>query len=254
MRPPTMTELYAISPFLTVMPQFASTAPFGNPELNSEKRWQIDTGLQAKYSKFRGGVNGFYAWVHDYISLDLIFINELNGAADLPLYGFTNTDWATLSGFETFGEYDLNSWLTTFATMSYVEGRDHTRSVNRPFGISGPRSNAEGHEEPLYAISPLESRVGLRLQEPDKQRWGAEFSARIVDNQDRVATSLLETETAGFTTYDLRGFLRVNEHLMLVSGVENLTDKQYREHLASRNFSSVFQPGINFYFSAELTW
>jgi outer membrane receptor protein involved in Fe transport len=81
-----------------------------------------------------------------------------------------------------------------------------------------------------------------------------ELSARIVDNQDRVATTLLETETAGFTTYDVRGFWRVCDNLMLVSGVENFTDKQYQEHLDSRNFSNVFQPGVNFYFGAELTY
>lgn len=256
MRPPTMTELYAISPFLTVMPQFASTAPFGNPELESEKRWQVDLGMHAKYDNCRFGVNGFYAWVHDYITLDLIFVNDLDldGTGDLPLYGFTNTDLATLSGFETYGEYDLNRWVTTFATLSYVEGRDHTRSGNRAFGIPGPRSDDPSDEEPLYAVSPLESRVGFRLQEPCEKRYGVEFAARIVDNQDRVSSSLLETETAGFTTYDVRGFWRVCDNLMLVSGVENLTDKQYREHLDSRNFSQVFQPGVSFYFGAELSY
>ena len=257
MRPPTMTELYAITPFVTVLPQFASTTPGGNPELAAEKRWQIDLGVAAKYTNCRAGVNGFYAWVEDYITLDLVFVNDLNGAGDLPLYGFVNTDWATLSGFETYGEYDLNSWVTSFAAMSYVEGRDHTRAGNNyfdRFGFDRPRSDSASDEEPLYAISPLETRVGLRIQEPDKKRYGVEFSARIVNNQDRVATTLLETETGGFTTYDVRGFWRVCDNLTLVSGVENLTDKQYREHLDSRNFSSVFQPGVNFYFGAELTY
>ncbi len=257
MRPPTMTELYAISPFLTVMPQFASTAPFGNPELESERRWQIDLGVQAKYTNCRAGVNAFHAWVDDYITLDLIFINDLEGTGQLPLYGFVNTELATLAGFETYGEYDVNRCTTAFATMSFVEGRDHRRIGNNflgGFGVNRPRSDVTGHEEPLYAVSPLEARVGFRIQEPTERRYGVELAARIVDDQNRVATSLLESETPGFTTYDVRGFWRVCKNLMLVSGVENLTDKQYREHLDSRNFSSVFQPGVNFYFGAELTY
>lgn len=42
--------------------------------------------------------------------------------------------------------------------------------------------------------------------------------------------------------------------MLLVAGVENLTDKNYQEHLDPRNLSNVFRPGINYYFGAELTY
>jgi len=82
------------------------------------------------------------------------------------------------------------------------------------------------------------------------------LSARIVDNQDRVATSLLGTPTAGFTTWDLRGTYqpRKLDGLLLTAGVENFTDKAYREHVDFRSLTGVqiLQPGVNFY--AGLDW
>ena len=111
------------------------------------------------------------------------------------------------------------------------------------------------HEEPLPGIAPLESRVGVRWHEPSQQpRWAVELSARIVDNQDRVASSLLERESAGFTTYDLRGYWHATDRLLLVAGFENFTDKQYREHLDLRTGQGVFQPGVNFYSGIELRY
>ena len=86
------------------------------------------------------------------------------------------------------------------------------------------------------------------------RKRGFELSTRVVDNQDRVAVSLLEQETPGFTTYDIRGFWNVSDALLLVAGVENFTDKQFREHYDARNFSQVFQPGVNFYFGSELNY
>ena len=107
----------------------------------------------------------------------------------------------------------------------------------------------------MPGIPPLETRLGVRLHEPGVQPgWGVEFEARVVDNQDRVAASLREQETPGFTTLNLRTFWRPEDNLLLVAGVENLTDKFYREHLDYRSGRGVYQPGINFYSSIEITW
>jgi outer membrane receptor protein involved in Fe transport len=164
---------------------------------------------------------------------------------------FVNTDLATLSGGELYGEYDLNTCLTPFARLSYVEGRDHSRD-NRGIPLLHKNGNtlAVSDEEPLPGIAPLESRVGVRVHEPvEKPRWGMELAARVVDNQDRVATSLREQESAGFSTWDFRSYWQATDSLLLVAGVENFTDKQYREHLDLRTGS-----GANFYFGCELQY
>jgi iron complex outermembrane recepter protein len=259
MRAPTMTEMYSTGYFASVMPQFALTSPAGNSLLKAEKRSQIDLGFEVDYGSFRGGLSGYHAWITDFITLDFAATVRQGTTIVQPFYGYTNSDLVTLAGFEGHAEQDLNEWFTTFANVSFTEGRDHTRrGTNYPFSTttfgSPGRSNRPSEEEPLYAIFPLEARLGLRLTDPETGLWGAEFSARIVDRQDRVATTLGEQPTAGFTTYDLRGFMQVADGLLIVAGIENLTDKNYREHLDSRNVTNVYQPGANFYFGTELTY
>jgi hypothetical protein len=249
-RSPTLTQLYALDPFLALLQQ-GITQVRGNPDLHAERAYQIDFGLRADYQRFRGGVGAFYSWINDFITYEAQEDLRSSGVPNALGVQFVNTDWATLSGAEMYGEYDWNDWLTPFASMSYVEGRDHTRG-NR--GIIAGAS-----EEPLPSISPLQTRVGFRYHQPcENPRWAIEFSARIVDNQDRVASSLLEQPTGGFTTYDLRAFWKAVDSeqtgLLLVAGIENLTDKNYREHLDLRTGRGVFQPGINFYFGVELTY
>lgn len=113
--------------------------------------------------------------------------------------------------------------------------------------------------EPAQRVAALSelARVEMELrvhQANEKPRWGVEVSARIVDAQDRVASSLLEQESAGFTTYDLRSFWQATHGLLLVAGVENFTDNDYHEHLDLRTGHGVFQPGVNFYFGLELNY
>ena len=277
-RTPSLTELYAAGPFIGSL-QPGLTFVQGDPELDTERATQIDLGLNADYGDTRLSMNGFYSWIKDYIIFDDIGITPtLTGfvpGQQLQQVAFGNTEEAVLAGFEVAGERDLNANLTAFATMSYVEGRDRSRSKPSRIGakirsefnavlpppplgtpISEARSSTPGFDhEPLPGIPPLESIVGIRLHEAGPQpRWVVELSARIVDNQDRVAGTLFEQATPGFTIWNFRSFWRATENLLLTFGVENFTDTFYREHLDFRTGLGVFQPGVNFYFGSELLY
>lgn len=246
-RPPTLTELYAVDPFLAILQQ-GFTQVRGNVNLSAERAWQVDAGLKADYKCWRAGVQGFHSWIYDYITFearDTTFAD--NGIENGLGVNFVNTDLATLAGFEAMAEYDWTDMVTPFANMSYVEGRDHRR---------GDRGVLPGSsEEPLPGIAPLQSRIGFRYHEAaDNPRWAIEFAARIVDSQDRIASSLLEQSTPGFTTFELRGYLQASEGLRLTAGVENLGDVRFREHLDLRTGRGVYQPGINGYFGVEWTY
>ncbi len=259
MRPPTMTEMYALGPFVAALPQFAFTRLYGNPELNSERMWQTDLSLSGKFEKTQLGVTGFHSWVNDYITLDLL--NPPDGV----IFGYANADLATLAGVEAFVQYDVNSCLTAYGTGSFVEGRNQRRRSVRAIVRDSPLVGALignsapdrpiPKEEPLPAIPPLESRLGLILHQPCPEPvWSVEFAARVVDNQDRVARSLREEPTPGFTTYEIRGYWRPSDQIVLTAGVENLTNKLYKEHLDTHIFAEVFQPGVTFYFGTEVTY
>ncbi|MCA9140278.1 MAG: TonB-dependent receptor [Planctomycetales bacterium] len=274
-RAPTLTELYAAEPLLMVVQNGLNNVT-GDPTLKQEKMLQADLSVDFEGDYLRGGVRGFHGWAFDYITFENtnVITGPPNGDVQQVSLRYVNTDLATLAGFETFTELLPKERLSPFLTTRYVEGRDRTR--NGSFATSNGRkglasrkvaglprgfySLVSGNDsEPLPGISPLEARLGFRLRNAAVDpNWNIEFAARIVDNQDRVATSLLESVTPGFTVYDVRGTYTpvAKDNLLLVFGVENVTDKTYREHLdfRSQNGVSVFQPGVNFYFGADLTF
>lgn len=247
-RPPTLTELYADQSFIGTLQQ-GLTFVDGDPLLEPEKLKQIDVGLSWNYTNVRGSLTGFYSWIEDYITYDLTTPADpefglVNGVV------FVNTDLATLSGFEFTNEIDITRRLTAFGKLGFVEGRDHTREKGARQLGGLLRSNQFGQNEPLPGISPMEAILGLHLGGED-DLWGVDFNARIVSNQDRIATSLGEIETPGFTTYDVRSFWQLTDSLVLFVGVENLTDKFYREHLDYRSGLGVTRRGVNGYFGMD---
>ena len=260
-RPPTLTELYSVGPFIGV-DQAGLSKTTGDPDLNPARRYQIDLGLRFDTDHFRGGVNGFHAWVQDFIAYDGRYLLQPSVIFDRGLHGqiiqnvsFVNTDLATLAGFDAYGEFDSSETLTFFGTMAYTEGRDHSSSKPARRNTAPRGRFFFNDHEPLPGISPLETRIGARLHDASPEaRWAVELEARIVDNQDRVADSLFEQETPGFTVWNVRSYWQARENLMLIAGVENFTDKFYQEHLDYRSGRGVYQPGINFYFSTELTY
>ena len=220
----------------------------------------------------RGGANGFFGWIQDYITFEnMQVLRDAGGKPQQVDLKYVNTDLATLAGFESYLEFDASNWATLFATMHYVQGQDRTRNGDfatkihsgatastRVAGTRGSLSGVTGpSSEPLPSILPLESRLGVRVRPPSQSaRWSAELSTRIVDNQNRVAKSLLESPTPGFTLWDLRGTWQATRGCYIVAGVENFTNKNFREHLDFRSSSGfrVLQPGANFYVGSELKY
>ncbi len=277
-RPPTLTELYAAQPFVQLLQNGLNNIT-GDPTLAKEKLLQFDMLLDYESDHVRAGIRGYNAWAFDYVTFENTRVNRgppNNQITQVSLRS-VNTDLATLAGFESFVEMFPKEELTPFVTIRYVDGRDRTRNGN--FATQGGSAGSASLKdytkqrgffnstvpilgaaaEPLPGISPLEARIGARLRNSvQNERWNLELAARVVNRQNRVATSLLESATAGFTVWDLRGTFRplARRNLTLVAGVENFTDKQYREHLDFRSLTgtSVFQPGANFYFGADASY
>jgi iron complex outermembrane receptor protein len=251
-RPPTLTERYADGVFLGII-QSGFNRFIGTPELDKERAWQIDLGLEAEYAWWRGRVSGFHSWVLDYITFTSLNVT-LEGAR---LLRTLNTERATLSGVDLYAEVDVAPRLTAFGSLAYVEGRD--QEINQP----------------LANISPLEGRTGLRLHDACGGRnWAVEMVARFVNDQDRIggvrigtippySVGPFELPTPGFTTVAMRGYYVFNDNFNIVGGVDNLFDNNYLEHLNLRlppdpglgfpDPTNVYSPGITPYLGVEWT-
>lgn len=272
-RAPTLTELYAAEPFLLLL-QNGLNIVTGDPRLDKESVLQCDATIDHTSDSYRWGARAFHSWAYDYITVentDVVF--DFMGNVNQVNLRYVNTDLATFTGFEFFAQAFTDAVLSPYINMAYVDARDRTRNGSfatqaavfgasqRVAGLSrGAFSGVAGAgAEPLPGISPLEVNVGVRITDPSPQQsWNLEINTRVVDNQDRVATSLLESTTPGFTVYDLRGNLRPSrfDHVLLVAGIENLTDKRYQEHLdfRSQDGPPVLQSGFNFYFGTDIQY
>lgn len=267
-RPPTLTELYAMRPFESVLQQGLNRIQ-GYPFLDPERLKQLDLGLRTYGEVFQGGIRGFHAWIDDYITYQGIAIEPTSSSERITSV-FVNTPLATLAGGEIFGEYAAHENVTLFGMLMYVEGRNHTLnellygtpSLPVPPGariggeVGREQFDQSVGEEPLPQIPPLESRLGIRLHasgpEPTKS---VEFLVRIVNSQDQVASgSLLEQPTPGFTTYNLTGYWQPGDGVTFTYGLLNLTDKLYREHLDNRAGNQLYQPGISGFFGSEFIY
>src|SRR5262249_54017705 len=118
-RAPTITELYAFQTFLAIL-QNGFNSVLGNPDLKKERLWQIALGLRVDYERLRAGANLYYAWVQDYITYQVLGAQGgfAQGGIKVPFQEtqglslqFVNTELATLSGFELYGETDVNAYL-----------------------------------------------------------------------------------------------------------------------------------------------
>src|SRR5262249_23855685 len=168
--PPSLTQLYSTGEFVAILQQGLNRL-IGDPHLRAENVNQFDLGFRARYENFRMGVNGFYAWINNYITFD-----QNKGSGQINQVVFTNTDLATLAGGEAFVEADVCCWLTPFGTVSFVRGTDltHIDARRDPTLVSSRR---QFDTEPLPGIPLLEFRAGLRFHDPAKaRRWSIEFS------------------------------------------------------------------------------
>lgn len=251
MRPPTLTELYSDGPLVGVL-QPGINRVIGDARLDPEKLTQFDVGLRGDYQWIKGSINGFYAWINDYITYDL---NDQNRGAITQVI-FTNTDRATLAGGEAYLQMEATSWLTPYANLSYVQGRDLTlRDFRRNPNTESSRRSAGVETEPLPGIPPMQYRYGFRVHESvdlqQNPRWSVELALRSVLTQNLVATSLGELPTGGFTIVDIRAYWQVTDRLLVNAGVENVGDKLYREHLDPLAGGLLYRPGTNYYFSTQ---
>jgi outer membrane receptor protein involved in Fe transport len=257
-RPPTLTELYTAGSFINLL-QSGLTTLTGDPELDKERLTQIDLGLRWDYPRFRGSLTGFHSWIHNYITFDGGLIEEDQIGKKNNRVTLVNTDLATIAGCELRAVYDVRPMLETFVIMTYLEGRDHTRrKPSRPRGV-GDRSGVSWEVEPLPNIPAFDTRIGVRLhavadESDDTERWSIALIARMVDEQERVAYSLFERRTPGYTVWNLRAHWWATERLLMTAGVDNLFDRFYREHLDYRAGRGVYQPGMTFYFGTELVY
>ncbi len=199
-RSPTLLELYFDGP------HDALGNDIGDPDLDPETSWNFDIGVKTRSDRLQTTVSGFYNIVDNYI------VQERQLSGDRQYKNYTK---AVLYGAEAALDYDLGAGFTTFASLSYVRGKNDDTGSDLP------------------GIPPLKARYGLRYETSlgsDSKFW-AEISGLTASSQNHIGTN--ERQTGGYTRGDVRLGVDVGNTWSLVAAVENFTDKLYQDHLSS---------------------
>jgi outer membrane receptor protein involved in Fe transport len=82
------------------------------------------------------------------------------------------------------------------------------------------------------------------------------FSAAFFSDQNNFGAG--ETRTPGYTTFHFsaatREFDLYYSHLHFSAGIDNITDKLYRDHLSTLRGLIKNEPGRNVYVKMQINW
>ncbi|MBB5350905.1 hemoglobin/transferrin/lactoferrin receptor protein [Haloferula luteola] len=205
---------------------------YGSPDLDPEKYLTAELGTRYTSGDFSASLAGFYTWTRDAIT----------GVVDR--FGnsiATNGEEGYIYGFEGEGVWQWDeSWMLGLGA-AWNEGKTETRA-------NGDRW--------ITRLLPFSGTLRLRWTCPDERFWiegrllGAVGEDRIhaanqaSDNQ-RIPTG----GTPGYWVAMVHAGMRVDDHLELTAGVENLLDEDYRNHGSGQN-----EPGTNVILGARVSW
>jgi len=193
----------------------------GNPKLKPEEGIFLDAGFRVWENninfKFNTFVNSFSNLVIDDVLIeDSIYIKQ-------------NVAEARLYGFDSRIDYNFYDDYILYVSAAYVRGKDLTQDENLP------------------QISPFNSLVGIII--PIENYLQIDLSATIVSDQEK--TGLGENRTGGFTYFDIslesENIRFKFANLKIVAGVQNIFNREYREHLSTYRGIDLVEPGRNIF-------
>ena len=212
------------SPFLEERYKYidqGSIVKIGDPNLKPEQGLFSDAGLRIWQGDFSFTGNVFYNQLQDLVIETPTTYEDRNALIT------SNVGKAVLYGSDFGAQYNIAKYLHVYANAGYVHGQDTYNDV------------------PLPLIAPFNGKLGIS---GNLFRYlNYDMSVTYFAKQDRIAD--WEYETPDYAYIDLYlsttslKFLSFNSRFIL--GVENLTDRAYRNHLSTNRGIVTIEPGRN---------
>jgi len=200
----------------------------GNPDLKPEIGNFFDLGIRISNNLYNIKVNGFSNYFTDLVVDAPVIIDSL--------YQKTNVGKAHLYGFDGSFEINVLPKLVVYQMFSYVRGE-----------------NTDSHTN-LTQIPPFNTKYGVKYHFTGLGTL--DVSAFTYSTQSNYGPG--ELRTPGYSVLNL--YVSTEElaipmtHIKLASGVENIFDKNYRDHLATDRGLIKSEPGRNVFVKIEMSW
>ncbi len=201
----------------------------GNPNLQPEKSKSLNGGLRLHTGNFRVQTDIFLNKLSN-------LVTEIPGNFEgRPAYIKTNVGEARLFGFEVSSETSLLPWTATRLTISFVKGEDTRNHLNLP-----QIAPVQGSVESSFSIPAIGT---------------ASLSTSFTLRQVHAAAG--EIETPGYTVFGIdfssASFNSGPLSFSLKSGIQNLLNTTYRNHLTTLRGLLQLEPGRNYFLAATIT-
>jgi len=207
-----------------------SVVRVGNPELKPEKGQSIDFGVRHYSDHLKIITSFFFSYYKDLVA-------EVSGNFEgRNALIKTNIGEARIYGFDLSADYNFWRDYIFYTTASYIKGDDIKTEGNLP------------------EIPPLNGRVGFKLNFLEYIQ--ADVSSTIIAEQNDVAEG--EITTPGYAVFNLllntTPIKFSNLSFRIFSGVENIFDKAYRNHLSTTRGSITIEPGRNIFLKLAIAF
>ncbi len=202
----------------------------GNPNLEPEKSRSLNGGLRLHTGHFRVQTDIFLNHLSN-------LVTEIQGTFEgRSAYIKTNIGEARLLGFEVSGETSPAPWNAMRFAISFVKGEDTRNHVNLPQIAPLQGSVESGFPIPAIGTASLSTAFAFRqvhaaageIETPGYMVFGIDFSSALLNY--------------GPLSFTLR------------SGIQNLFDKAYRNHLTTLRGILQSEPGRNYFLAATITF
>jgi len=202
----------------------------GDPDLKPEQGYSFDLGFRLFQNDINITTSIFLNSLKD-------LVTEIPGTYDnRNALIKANIGEALLYGFEYSFNFRLISQLNIYNTLSYVRGLN------------------QKDDQDLPQISPLNSILGFEYAPFDWMNIG--FASILFAEQNKVAPG--EKTTPGYVAFNFKvNFINLNLANIKASfstGIENILDKEYRNHLSTNRGSIMTEPGRNYFIRANLAF
>ncbi len=206
----------------------------GNPNLEPENGYYLDLGTRFYGNNLSLKLNLFANFINNYI-VDNPVVKD-------SLYVKKNVSKARIVGFDFSAEYEFIKSFVLYSSVSYARGKDTEFDLDLP------------------EIPPLNGKIGLRT---DYFKYiNANLVANIFDDQTdgkiNVDPKKWQVHTPGYVTYDFYANSKPIDlsplKIVLSFGVENITNRAYRNSLSTNRGIIKLEPGRNYFAKINIAW
>ncbi len=198
----------------------------GDPYIKNENASQVEINFEGSAGKIKAGLSLFGYFFKDYIAgvIDPSLSPMTEGANGVKIY--SNIPSARMLGFESSLEAELPAGFNAIGSIQYSYGEDNSGKY-------------------LPQVPPLMGTLSLRYT---KGSYRLQTEAVWAAKQNKINEAYGESTTPSYAVFNLRLSAKLLKFLTVDTGVENIFDRNYYEHL---DWLKIPRPGRNFYLSVK---